>query len=116
MKNETLLGKFLKWRIRKVSTRLFLLILRVIIGFGSGIAAVVLKSSTHYIRNFVVKGFDNPYDSVLFFALPLLGILTTVAFFKVFLREKAGHGVSSILFANSKKGGFLKCIKVKIEI
>ena len=116
MKNETLLGKFLKWRIRKVSTRLFLLILSLIIGIGSGIAAVVLKSSTYYIRNLVVKGFDNPYDSVLFFALPLLGILITVAFFKVFLREKAGHGVSSILFAISKKGGFLKPSKLYSSI
>ncbi len=107
MKNETLLGKFLKWRIRKVSTRLFLLLLSVIIGFGSGIAAVILKSSTHYIRNFVVKGFDNPYDSVLFFAMPLLGILITVVFFKIFLKERAGHGVSSILYSISKKGGML---------
>ena len=112
MKNETLLGKFLKWRIRKVSTRLFLLFLSVIIGFGSGIAAVILKSSTHYIRNFVVKGFDNPYDSVLFFAMPLLGILITVVFFKIFLKERAGHGVSSILYAISKKGGMLSPSKL----
>lgn len=112
MKQETLLGRFLKWRIRKVSNRLFLLILSVVVGIGSGVAALILKSFTHYIQHFVVKGFDNPYDNSLFFAFPLLGILLTVIFFKNLIKEKAGHGVSSILFAISRKGGILKRTKM----
>jgi chloride channel protein, CIC family len=112
MKKETVLGKFLKWRLRNVSNRLFLLLLSIVVGLGAGIAAIILKSLTHYVRHFVVEGFDNPYDNTLFFALPLLGILITVLFFKFLVKEKAGHGVSSILFAISRKGGVVKPSKL----
>jgi chloride channel protein, CIC family len=106
--NPQLLKKFILWRAEKITDRNFLLILSLIIGLCTGIAAVVLKFLAHYIREELVKDYENPYENYLFFALPFFGILITVLFFRTFIKEKVGHGVSSILFAISRRKGHLK--------
>ncbi|HET6245419.1 MAG: chloride channel protein [Bacteroidetes bacterium] len=105
---KPLLLRFLKWRNLHVSNKAFVLILSVLIGFCAGIAAVILKTLTHYIREKIVKNYEDANENYLFFALPFIGILLTVFFFKFFIKEKAGHGISSILFSISRRKGFLK--------
>ena len=38
----------------------------------------------------------------------MLGILITVLIVKYFIKDNLGHGVSKILYAISKKGGYIK--------
>jgi chloride channel protein, CIC family len=106
--NNNILFKILRWRYRNIDIKLFLIILSIVIGICSGIAAVILKSLAHYIRQQVISAFDNPYENYLFFAFPFIGIFITVLFFKFFVRDKAGHGVSSILYAISRRKGKLR--------
>lgn len=57
MKANDVLLKFLIWRLRNISDKNFILILAGIIGAIAGIAAVVLKSSVHFIQTLLESNF-----------------------------------------------------------
>lgn len=108
MKPKALLKKFLVWRTKKISTPAFVMILSVLIGLVAGIAASFLKVFTHEIRHWVMESLDNTSDYLLFFGLPIIGVFLTVLFVNTAIREKIGHGVSSVLFAISRRKGIMK--------
>lgn len=91
-----------------MSLRTLILLLSIIIGFVSGIAASILKTFAHKIRLLIVDSFSNPSDYLLYFGLPIMGILLAVVFINTAIREKIGHGVSSVLFSISRKKGMIK--------
>ena len=103
MSFKRLLGKFLVWRIRHLSTRNFVIIIAGVVGVVGGIAAVSLKSTVHLIQE-LIKGIDIDY-SYLFF--PVIGIVLTALLAKFILREQLGHGITSILFYISKKSSII---------
>jgi len=105
---DGLLGKFLIWRNRHLSNRQFIFLLSVIIGVFSGLAAVFLKNAVFVVHNLIFK--RQPVDNLnlLYFILPLAGILITVLFVSVLIREDLSHGISRILFSISKQTGKLK--------
>ncbi len=105
---SVLLGKFLIWRVRNVSQKHFVLILSFLVGVFSGLAAIVLKNSVHALHVFLTSGFTIDGQNYLFLAYPMLGILITVLIVKYFIKDNLGHGVSKILYAISKKGGYIK--------
>lgn len=103
MSFKRLLGKFLVWRIRHLSTRNFVIIIAGVVGIVGGIAAVSLKSTVHLIQE-LIRGIDIDY-SYLFF--PVIGIVLTALLAKFILREQLGHGITSILFYISKKSSII---------
>ena len=95
------------WRVHHIPPRQFLLILSFVVGLLSGLAAVILKTTIHYVTRFLTGGFN--FDVKLWhLAFPLIGILRTVLFAKLIIKDTLGHGVSRILFAISKKSSLLK--------
>ncbi len=108
MKRTTLFGKFLIWRLKHLSHRKFILILSVILGILGGLAAIVLKNTVHYTQLFVQEGFLSNYNNFLYLAFPLIGILLTVFFVRLFIKENIGHGISKILYAISRKKSKIK--------
>jgi CIC family chloride channel protein len=96
--------QFLKWRIRHISNRNFLIILSVLVGIVCAIAAVLLKSMVHYIEGYLQNGLEFPYKGTMFFIFPIIGILLTVWFVKRFLSGHLGRGLSPILFIIARKG------------
>ncbi|WPP51232.1 chloride channel protein [Catalinimonas niigatensis] len=103
MGNESFFLQLLIWRIKHISNRNFVLILSTIVGFLSGIAAVLLKESVHLIQSLLTSHFDYTYANYLYLAYPLMGILITVLLAKYFFKEAFGHGITGILYAISKK-------------
>ncbi|MBN2167595.1 MAG: chloride channel protein [Marinilabiliaceae bacterium] len=96
------------WRAKNVSQTQFVLILSLIIGILSGFAAVVLKNTIHYVR-FLVIGKTTAGDfNLLLLVLPMVGILITIVIVRYFIKDSLSHGVSKILYAISKSGGFIK--------
>ncbi len=91
-----------------MSIRTLILILSIIIGLVAGIAASVLKIFAHKIRVLIIESFTNPSDYLLYFGLPIMGVLLAVVFMNTAIREKVGAGVSSVLFSISKKKGVIK--------
>jgi CIC family chloride channel protein len=107
MKKMGLFDKMYDWRVHHIPPRQFLLILSFIVGILSGLAAVVLKTTIHYVTRFLTGDFS--FDVKLWhFAFPVVGIILTVLFSKYIIKDKLGHGVSRILFSISKKSSLLK--------
>lgn len=112
MKSNNLLVKFLIWRIKHIPNKNFILILSGVIGIVTGFAAVTLKTSVHYIQNFLTSSFDIKYANYLYIGYPLVGILLTLFIAKYFFGEKLGHGITNVLYAISKKSGIIGKTKI----
>ncbi|WP_462318309.1 chloride channel protein [Marinilabilia sp.] len=103
-----LLGRFLIWRVKNISPKHFTLFLSFVIGVGSGLAAVILKNTIHYTHQLLTEGFVLEHQNWLYLAYPLMGIFITVLFTKYLVKDNISHGVTKILHAFSRKGGYLK--------
>ena len=103
-----LLKKIFIWRARHIPPQQFLLVMSFVVGVFSGLAAVLLKTTIHYTRNFLTRGFDIESSSLWYLVFPFLGIILTALFVKFVVRDNISHGVSRILFAISKKSSIIK--------
>ncbi len=103
-----LLRKFLIWRIRHISSKNFLLILSVIIGITSGIAAILLKRIVFEIRDLLTKGFDTTQQHYVYVIYPFIGLLLTACYIYFLNRNKLGGGISNILYCISKKSSIIE--------
>lgn len=108
-RKDSLYKRFLVWRLRNVSERTFMLVLSVFVGLLSGLAAVVLKTAVHQ-TNAILLRFGIPTfvgGNLLILLYPAIGILLTVLFVNYIVRRNIGHGLPTVLFAISRKGGRL---------
>ena len=86
------------------------MILSGVIGLAGGIAAVILKSTVHYIQT-TLSDFREDVAHYLFLIYPLIGIVITSIVADKLLKEKLGHGITSILYTISKKSSIITRIK-----
>ena len=105
---NNLLRRFLIWRMKHVSQRQFILILSLVVGILSGLAAVVLKNTIHFTHHLLTEGFSVDSKNLMYLVYPVIGMLITILLIKYVIKDSLGHGVSKILYAISKKGGYLK--------
>ncbi|HKC67320.1 MAG TPA: chloride channel protein, partial [Bacteroidia bacterium] len=80
----------------------------ILVGISAGIAAVILKTFVHLIRQYVVE--DNLLlftFKYLYLLLPLIGIGITILIVNRFFKGDIGGGNVNILHAIAKKGSFL---------
>ncbi len=103
-----LLGRFLIWRVKNVSQKHFTLFLSFVIGIATGLAAVILKNTIHFTHQLLTEGFALEHQNWLYLAYPLAGIFLTVLFTRYIVKDSISHGVTKILYAFSRKGGYLK--------
>lgn len=106
--NNKLLRTFLIWRARNIPHQNFVLILSVIVGIFSGLAAVILKNSIHFIHQFLTEGFDFTNWNYLYLLYPMAGIFITMLYVRYIVKDDIGHGITKILYAISKKESNLK--------
>lgn len=100
--------RFLIWRIRNISTRNFVAILSVFVGFGVGVAAVIIKNLVHYTREFLLNWTTEDYKTYLYIIFPIIGITFAVLFIKFVLRQPVRHGIPNVLYSISKNNSFIK--------
>jgi len=108
MKLNNLFVRFLKWRANHLSDAFFVLILSVLIGFLSGLAAGLLKFIVISIRDKLFDYYSDSEHIILLFILPLIGILLTVIFLRYIIKDNIGHGVPRILYVISKLDGSMR--------
>ncbi len=112
MKFTQLQLNFLKWRIRHITTRDFILLLSIVVGGLAGLAAALLKASVHYIQHILIRGTENSdFGQYLIYFYPLLGLVLTVIITNYLIHEKLGHGITDILYAISQRSSIIKKIK-----
>ena len=107
-KAQILFRRFLIWRVKNIGQRHFILILSLVTGVLSGLAAVLLKNAIHATHHLLTGHFHIENQNLLYLAYPVLGILITVFFARKIIKDHLGHGVSKILYSLSKGGGRIK--------
>ncbi|MEQ8685612.1 MAG: chloride channel protein [Imperialibacter sp.] len=112
MRGNDVLLKFLIWRLRNISDKNFILILAGIVGAIAGIAAVVLKSSVHFIQRLLERNFYLYDINFSYLVYPLIGIVITLVISKYVLKEKLGHGITHVLYSISKNSSIIKKSKM----
>ncbi len=103
-RSDSLLGKFLLWRVKHIPQSQFILILSVLVGLITGLVAVTLKNTVHLIQEFISS---SSWHQVYYFVFPVIGILIVVIIKRAY-SGPVGEGVPSTLFAISRRNGFLK--------
>lgn len=96
------------WQSQHLSQKKFLLILALLVGIGSALAAQILKLLIHLIENGLTSHFDVSRSNLLFLIYPVVGIYLTALFIKYIVRDNIGHGVTKILYALSRKEGKIR--------
>ena len=92
-----------------MSEHSYVLVLAVVVGLLSGLAAVALKTLVHYSGVVVTRvGALTPLGgNVMMLVFPLVGIALTVLFVRYIVRGDIGHGLPSVLLAISRNEGRL---------
>jgi len=116
MGRKSLIGKFLIWRARTIPDNYFVIILSVLIGFLSGIASYLLKSSVYYIEDLLTADFHIQSQNYQYVIYPLVGIVLTVIFIQIIIKDFGQKGIPRILFVISKLDGKMRLHKTYSSI
>ena len=104
---KKVLRKFLIWKYKHISERNFIYILSVLVGFLSGLIAVLLKNLTHYYQLLLDINWFDAYKASMYFVFPIIGLLLVYIIKQTWLKKHIGHGISTTLHAISKLNGIL---------
>ncbi len=100
--------KYGSWQMDLIGQRYFVIILSFFVGICSGLAAVVLKYSIYFVKQFVVDNFAHDDYNLLLLASPAIGILITMLYVRYFVKDNLGHGITKILYAISQNNSNIR--------
>jgi chloride channel protein, CIC family len=101
--------QFVKNRGRYINDKNFLIVASLLVGISAGLAAVVLKTLVHAIHQFCEGGFDVKYENYLYLVFPLVGILLSATYIRLFHYKKVfDKGLTSIIYAISRKNSYVE--------
>ncbi|MCO6481255.1 MAG: chloride channel protein [Flavobacteriales bacterium] len=78
---------FNHWRKQHIPQPTFLLMAAAVVGALGGATASVLKKSTHLVAAGLMHELEGPYKYALYFAFPILGLVLTTVYLKLFIRR-----------------------------
>ncbi|MGM5468933.1 chloride channel protein [Flavobacteriaceae bacterium LMO-SS05] len=107
MLKHNLFKRFLIWRAKHISHKQFVYILSIIVGFTSGVGAVLLKNLTHFFQHALKGNLVKDYHQAFYFLFPIIGLGIVYFSMKYVIRNKVSHGIPSTLFAISKHKGIM---------
>lgn len=99
---QEILHKFLQ-----LSERQRLLLLAVLVGFCSGVAAVILKTGVKLIEELLTSWFSTPYHDILYLIYPGIGMLIALLLVRYVVKDNLSHGITKILYSISRKNSKL---------
>lgn len=108
MPKQTFLKQVLIWRAKHISHRQFVYILSIVVGFTSGVGAVILKNLTHFFQHLLTGKLIDSYHTAFYFLFPIIGLTLVYLIIKYIIRNKVSHGIPSTLYAISKQKGVMK--------
>lgn len=89
------------WIRKHVSQRNFIIFSSVVVGMASGVAAVILRETVHFIQHFLTE--ETYQENFLQFFYPIVGITVSVVLTRLMTSESAGHAITDILYSIAKK-------------
>lgn len=105
MTQPPFLKNIIAWKNKYIKHKTFILLLSVVVGLVSGIIAVIIKNSVHFIQQLLTGSFVRDYENYLYFAYPLIGLLLTVTVIKYIVKRPVRHGIPNTLYSISKRSG-----------
>ena len=93
-----------KWRIFRLDDRMLLILMGIVVGTCSGLAAVALSRSLTALLDHTAP-FRHFWWGIL---LPAFGAMLSSLFMNKILKEGAGHGVPEVIYSVSRYGGLLR--------
>ncbi len=84
-------------RIKQLPESTLLLVLALIIGLISGLAAVLLKLSIEFIKEIFTNHGSLQIESLTYFLLPGAGMFLSLLFVKFLIKDNISHGVTRVL-------------------
>lgn len=103
-----LLKRFLIWRLKHIADKQFIYLLSIVVGFASGVGAVIIKNLTHFIQVLLEGKLIEEFHATLYFIFPIIGFTLTFLIIRYIIRQKFSPGIPSTLFAISKRKGFME--------
>lgn len=79
---------FNHWRKAHISQNTFLVIAAGIVGAFGGLAASALKKLTHLVADYLQNDLQGPYKFYLYFLFPIIGLVLTTLYLRLFIRRK----------------------------
>jgi CIC family chloride channel protein len=112
MSQSKVLTKFLIWKYKHISERNFVYFLSILVGLLAGLGTVTLKNITYFIQSLLEGKFIKDYQTTLYFIFPIVGLFLVFIFQKYILKKQISHGITSTLFAISKRNGIIERYKI----
>lgn len=103
-----LYDSLLKWREDNIPAKQFVLVLSLVVGILTALAACLLKWAIHGIQYLLTTNFEYYSGNLLYLLYPVVGILLSGLFVKYILRDDISHGVTKILYAISQRKSIMK--------
>ena len=100
--------KLLRWREDHIPEKSFVVILAIIIGVASGLAAVLLKFLIGTISGLVNSVTEASQANYYYLVFPIIGIFLTGIYVRYVVRDNISHGVPRVLYAIAQKKSRLK--------
>ena len=100
--------RLLLWREKHIPDKTFVVLLALIVGITSGLAAVLLKTLIALIAGMLTSRFHIEQGNLLYLVLPAVGILLASMYVYYIAREPISHGVTRVLYALALKKSRLK--------
>lgn len=100
--------KLINWRESSISEKQFILLLSLIVGVLTSLAAYILKRMIEYIRHMLIENFHIEGANWMYLIYPVIGILLTFLFVRYVVRDDISHGVTKILYSISRSKARIK--------
>ena len=100
---DSLLLRFLHWRETHISESQCVIILALLTGIASGLAAVLLKTLIGSISSMLTSRLSISEDNYLYLITPIIGIFIVGVYVRYVVKDNISHGVTQVLYAISQK-------------
>jgi chloride channel protein, CIC family len=101
---KTLYQAVLNFLRTKLSRVQFVMVIAILVGFFSGMVAVLLKTIVHRLQRWVEDASFHRYAYLLF---PAVGLVITVIIIRYFFRGEIEKGIAMVLKAIARKSSFI---------
>ena len=99
--------RMIAWREAHITEKHFVLLLSLMVGVMSALAAVILKGAIHLIQHWLETAFMSEIN-YWYLISPAIGIALASVFVRKIVKDDISHGITRILFAISQRKSILK--------
>ena len=101
--------RMIAWREAHITEKHFVLLLSLMVGVMSALAAVILKGAIHLIQHWLETAFMSEIN-YWYLISPAIGIALASVFVRKIVKDDISHGITRILFAISQRKSRWGCL------